>query len=248
MSIKQDYARAYANYLRRVARQTAKGYQVAPIAKVKKPTTESIARLERQRAKQIVNTAKRQNKNNRQLAKQLGGGRKKTRHKPKKLTAEQRSERSRKGWTEERRQKASERLTEQWQERKEQEQEQKEQQPKTGDDSFASDNADIVDSLEILLGHLETRVERLGFSFEDAVKKDPISYAWRLYQALLVAIKDGAEQSTIDAIASHLETELIRLLTYEELGWQLYYKDVQTDYTEDEIAQFIAIDNGRTYL
>lgn len=247
MSIKQDYSRAYSNYLRRVARQEAKGYQVSPIKKVKNPTTESIARLDRQRAKQIVNTAKRQSAANRQLAKQLGGG-KKTQHKARKakrLTANQRSERSRKGWTEERRQRASERLKEQWQERKEQEQ--KEQQPKSGDDYFASDNFEIVNSIEILLGSLETRVERLGFSFEDAIKKEPIWRAWWLYQALLANIEADAEQAVIDETASLLETELIRLLTYDDLGWQLFYKDVQTDYTEDEIAQFIANDKGNMY-
>ena len=53
MTIKQQYQKAYRNYLRRVNRQVRQGYVVDPIPRVKKPTRASISRLEKQTA-QII--------------------------------------------------------------------------------------------------------------------------------------------------------------------------------------------------
>lgn len=53
MTIKQQYQKAYRNYLRRVNRQIRQGFIVEIIPKVKRPTRASISRLEKQSAKEI---------------------------------------------------------------------------------------------------------------------------------------------------------------------------------------------------
>lgn len=57
MTIKQQYQKAYRNYLRRLNRQIRQGYIVETIPKVKKPTRASISRLEKQTAKEIKRKA-----------------------------------------------------------------------------------------------------------------------------------------------------------------------------------------------
>lgn len=52
-TIREQYNRAYTNYLARVNRQVSLGYDVHVIKKVKNPRRESIRRLERQTAKTI---------------------------------------------------------------------------------------------------------------------------------------------------------------------------------------------------
>ena len=51
--IRQEYNKAYYNYIRRVSTQTKKGYVVPTIPKVKNPTEASIRRLKAMRAKEI---------------------------------------------------------------------------------------------------------------------------------------------------------------------------------------------------
>lgn len=53
MTIKQEYNRAYRNYLRRVNRAVKQGYIVKVIQRVKKPTRASISRLQKQTGEYI---------------------------------------------------------------------------------------------------------------------------------------------------------------------------------------------------
>lgn len=52
--LRQEYNKAYRNYMRRVSTQTKKGYIVPTIQKVKKPTEASIRRIKSMTAKEIV--------------------------------------------------------------------------------------------------------------------------------------------------------------------------------------------------
>lgn len=225
MSIRKDYAKAYANYLRRVTQQESKGYHVKPIAKVKNPTRKSVARLQGQRAKQIVKRSVRQDPFNRALAKQLGEGSKKA-HKPKKLTPRQRSERSRKGWTDERRKKASERMKKYWEEKKK------------GEDH----DDPIFKSIDALWDKLEERVTGMGFSWEKAKGLETIATAVRLDDAMNDAIKDGWSQESINPVAEELERELIKLNDDPNLGWKLYYDDAGEGHYDDDVLQFVVKD------
>lgn len=58
MTIKQQYKKARANYLARVNRLKKQGWDIEVIPPVKKPTKASIARLNKQTAKQIRSKAK----------------------------------------------------------------------------------------------------------------------------------------------------------------------------------------------
>lgn len=51
--LRQEYNKAYRNYMRRVSTQTKKGYIVPTIPKVKNPTEASIRRIKAMRAKEI---------------------------------------------------------------------------------------------------------------------------------------------------------------------------------------------------
>lgn len=51
--LRQEYNKAYRNYMRRVSTQTKKGYIVPTIPKVKNPTEASIRRIKSMRAKEI---------------------------------------------------------------------------------------------------------------------------------------------------------------------------------------------------
>lgn len=52
--LRQEYNKAYRNYMRRVSTQTKKGYIVQTIQKVKKPTEASIRRIKSMTAKEII--------------------------------------------------------------------------------------------------------------------------------------------------------------------------------------------------
>lgn len=52
--LRQEYNKAYRNYMRRVSTQTKKGYIVQIIQKVKKPTEASIRRIKSMTAKEII--------------------------------------------------------------------------------------------------------------------------------------------------------------------------------------------------
>lgn len=52
--LRQEYSKAYRNYMRRVSTQTKKGYIVPTIQKVKKPTEASIRRIKSMNAKEII--------------------------------------------------------------------------------------------------------------------------------------------------------------------------------------------------
>lgn len=52
--LRQEYNKAYRNYMRRVSTQTKKGYIVAIIQKVKNPTEASIRRIKSMTAKEII--------------------------------------------------------------------------------------------------------------------------------------------------------------------------------------------------
>lgn len=52
--LRQEYSKAYRNYMRRVSTQTKKGYIVPTIQKVKNPTEASIRRIKSMTAKEII--------------------------------------------------------------------------------------------------------------------------------------------------------------------------------------------------
>lgn len=52
--LRQEYNKAYRNYMRRVSTQTKKGYIVPTIQKVKNPTEASIRRIKSMTAKEII--------------------------------------------------------------------------------------------------------------------------------------------------------------------------------------------------
>lgn len=52
--LRQEYNKAYRNYMRRVSTQTKKGYIVQTIQKVKNPTEASIRRIKSMTAKEII--------------------------------------------------------------------------------------------------------------------------------------------------------------------------------------------------
>lgn len=246
MSVKKDYAKAYANYLRRVARQVTKGYQVTPIERTKKPTAASVKWIKSQKAKQIVHRAVRENEANKQLSKKLKPE-KKAKRKARPLTAKQRSARSKKGWSDERRQKQSELMKQKWKDKKSGDEHErkfgdpgktnppeKPHEPPTGEDPD-----DIVDSIEALWQKLQDKVETMGFDFDNALTKGPIKQASDLYDSLQKAIDEGWAKDSINAIASALEEELTSLCTDEQLGQKLFYADVLSDYTDDEMRQYL---------
>lgn len=246
MSVKKDYAKAYANYLRRVARQVAKGYQVTPIERTKKPTAASVKRIQSQKAKQIVHRAVRENEANKQLSKKLKPG-KKTKRKARPLTAKQRSDRTKKGWSDERRQKQSELMKQKWKgknsggelERLSGDPGKTNPPEKTHEPLTNEDYDEIMNSIEALWQKLQDKVETIGFDFDNALTKKPFKKVNDMDDKLQKAIDEEWSKESIDEIATNLEQQLTSLCTDARLGWKLLYADVLSDYSDDEIRQYL---------